>query len=65
MLKIAFLNAASELDSTQFPLGVCSILKLPLDRRSTYKMISCGYRLLVTEHTLWSELSTNDLLVGI
>ena len=49
--------------TVQFPLGVCSILKLSLDKRSTYNILlwlSAAYK-----HTLWSELSTNDLLVGV
>ena len=47
----------------QFTLGVCSILKLAMDRKSTYNNLL--WLSAACNHTLWSELSTNDLLVGV
>ena len=58
MLKIAFLNAASELDKYNFHWEIVPWIERVLI------IISCSYWLLV-RHTLWSELSVNDLLVAV
>ena len=62
MLKVALLMQPVNW-TTQLPLGDCSILKFSLDIKST-----CNNLLYISaacKHTLWSELSTNDLLVGV
>ena len=47
----------------QFLLGYCSVLKLSSDKKSTYNNLL--QLSAACKHTLWSELSTNDPLVGV